>query len=81
MYTATLLLDGIDKVNRFAHIAVSKKYDIDLLSGKYIVNGKSIMGIFSLDLTKPVTMNAYPDNDEIGTLPEEISEFLLSDKK
>lgn len=78
MITETLILDNINKVKSFVDIAITKNYDIDLVSGKYIVNGKSIMGVFSLDLTKPVTMNAYPEEED-GLL-DEISEYIFSEQ-
>lgn len=43
---------------------MTKDYDIELLSGKYIVNAKSIMGVFSLDLTQPLTMVANIGADD-----------------
>lgn len=56
MFEKIIMLDDLQKVNSFVAIAMSKDFDIDLVSGKYLVNAKSIMGIFSLDLTKPVTV-------------------------
>ncbi len=73
MVTAELMLDNMEKVKEFAALAGSKDYDIDLISGKYVVNGKSIMGIFSLDLTKPVTMAAQTED---STLLLELGKFL-----
>ena len=61
MLEKELLLDNIDKVRQFVSVAMGKDYDIELISGKYVVNAKSIMGVFSLDLTKPVTMVAHCD--------------------
>ena len=50
-------LNSIDKVKEFCNLTTYKiNGDIDLISGKYVVDGKSIMGIFSLDLSKPITM-------------------------
>lgn len=50
-------LNDIDKVKEFCNLTTYKiDGDIDLISGKYVVDGKSIMGIFSLDLSKPITM-------------------------
>ena len=43
---------------------MERDYDVDLCSGKYIVNGKSIMGVFSLDLTKPIKMVAHCEADD-----------------
>ena len=50
-----IILDTLDKVNTFVAVAQTRPQDIELTQGKYIVNAKSIMGVFSLDLTKPVT--------------------------
>lgn len=76
MLEKKLLLDNIDKVRQFVNVAMSKDYDIELLSGKYIVNAKSIMGVFSLDLTKPVTMVAHCEL--VGELTKQIQPFLAN---
>lgn len=62
MFEKTIILKDFDAVKKFVDIANQKDYDIELLSGKYVVNAKSIMGIFSLDLTKPIVMVAYTDS-------------------
>ena len=49
-------LNSIADVNAFANTIAHFKSEIDLSSGRYIVNAKSIMGIFSLDLTRPLTL-------------------------
>ena len=61
----TIMLATINDVRDF--VDVTRKYDmeIDLASGRYVVDGKSIMGIFSLDLLKPITLTAYGTNDEL----------------
>ncbi len=51
-----ILLDSFEKVQEFVKITNKKDFDVDLLSGKYLVNAKSIMGVFSLDLTHPLTV-------------------------
>ena len=56
MFEKKIMLDDLQKVNAFVAITSEKDYDIDLISGKYLVNTKSIMGIFSLDLTRPLTV-------------------------
>ena len=61
MFERTIMLKDFEAVKRFVDIANTKDYDIELLSGKYIVNAKSIMGVFSLDLTKPIVMAAHTD--------------------
>ena len=46
-------------------------YDFDLVSGRYVIDAKSIMGIFSLDLSKPIDLNIHADDNV-----EEIMEML-----
>ncbi|MBQ8202770.1 MAG: HPr family phosphocarrier protein [Clostridia bacterium] len=73
MLEKTLMLQSFEDVKKFVEITSAKDYPIELLSGKYIVNAKSIMGIFSLDLTKPVTMVAHCEN--IAELSRQVAPF------
>lgn len=77
--TEILLLDNMEKVKEFVSIALTKSYDVDLVSGKYVINGKSIMGVFSLDLTKPVMINADVGDDNEFAL--QIEKFIFENKK
>ena len=61
MVEETIMLGSIDDVKKLAAIANTKKYDVDIISGKYLVNAKSIMGIFSLDLLSPITVIAHTE--------------------
>ncbi len=79
MVEKNILLSKFDDVRVFVDIANSKDYDIELLSGKYIVNAKSIMGVFSLDLTKPIVMRAHCDS--YAELLKQIAPFLVEEKK
>ncbi len=71
-------LGSIEQVKSFVNLAMSKEFDVDLYSGKYIVNGKSIMGIFSIDLTKPIKMVATCDESDI--FANEIESFVCQEK-
>ena len=64
MIEQKVFLETLDDVKSFVAIAANKPYDIDLLSGKYIINAKSVMGVLSLDLTHPLTMVANTETDE-----------------
>jgi len=57
-------LNSIDKVKRFESDICKMEGDFELVSGKYIVDAKSMMGIFSLDLSKPVLLNIHQETDE-----------------
>jgi len=57
----TVLLDNVNKVKEFVKLANAHPGDIRLYSGAYVVDGKSIMGVFSLDLMQPVTVRITGD--------------------
>ena len=67
-------LSTIEDVRSFVDVVSRCEYDVDLSSGRYIVDGKSIIGIFSLDLMGPLRMTVH--GDEIGEMEEKLSRFL-----
>ena len=71
MKTVKISLNSIDKVKSFVKDITKFDYDFDLLSGRYVIDAKSIMGIFSLDLSKPIDLNIHADDNV-----EEIMEML-----
>ena len=61
--TATkIILSSINDVKNLVNIVNKYDFDIDLISDRYVVDAKSIMGIFSLDLTKPISVQAHTDD-------------------
>ena len=54
MKTFEILLSSINDIKAFVNIVNKYDFDVDLTSGRYVVDAKSIMGIFSLDLSKPI---------------------------
>ena len=56
-------LNSIDKVKSFVNDITKFDSDFDLVSGRYVIDAKSIMGIFSLDLSKPINLNIHGDED------------------
>ena len=54
-------LNSIDKVKSFVNDLTKFDYDFDLVSGRYVIDAKSIMGIFSLDLSKPIDLNIHTE--------------------
>lgn len=71
----TISLDSIAEVNAFASMIAHFNSEIDLSSGRYIVNAKSIMGIFSLDLTKSLTLTVH-GNEELDEIRSAIAPYL-----
>ena len=62
MTTAKIMISSINDVKNLVNIVNKYDFDIDLISDRYVVDAKSIMGIFSLDLTKPITVDAHTDD-------------------
>lgn len=59
MQTVNILLKEAQNIKSFVNIINKYPYDVDLRSGRYVVDAKSILGIFSLDLSKPITLEIY----------------------
>ena len=62
MKTVRISLNSIDKVKSFVNDLTKFDVDFDLVSGRYVIDAKSIMGIFSLDLSKPIDLNIHAEN-------------------
>ena len=74
----SLMLNSIDKVKQFVNVTSKVDGDVFLQSGRYIIDAKSIMGIFSIDLTKPLEMSFEKCSDEEkNKYLEKIQEFLV----
>ena len=67
MKTVHISLNSIDTVKAFVNEITKFDNDFDLVSGRYVIDAKSIMGIFSLDLSKPIELNIHSETnvDEI----------------
>ena len=74
MKTVKISLNSIDKVKSFVNDITKFDYDFDLVSGRYAVDAKSIMGIFSLDLSKPIELDAH--TDDADKFLKEIDRFI-----
>lgn len=62
MKTVRISLNSIDKVKSFVNDLTKFDVDFDLVSGRYVIDAKSIMGIFSLDLSKPIDLNIHAES-------------------
>ncbi len=72
----TIQLSTILDAKKFVNIVAHYDYDIDLISGRYVVDAKSIMGIFSMDISKPLTLVAQTDHAE--ELFAEIADYIVA---
>ena len=76
MKTISIMLNSIDKVKSFVNDITKFDYDFDLVSGRYVIDAKSIMGIFSLDLSKPIDLNIHADDNADAVL-EVLKPYLV----
>jgi phosphotransferase system HPr-like phosphotransfer protein len=75
MKDISVLLGTINDVKEFVNIVTRFDFEVDLISGRYAVDAKSIMGIFSLDLSKPITVQVH--NDDRGEFLAAIEKFIV----
>lgn len=75
MKSVSISLKEIESIKKFSNIIMKYPYEIDLRSDRYIVDAKSILGVLSLDLSKPIAMEIYSDACE--DLLKEIAPFVV----
>ena len=75
MTSVNICLDSIDKVKSFVNEITKFDSDFDLISGRYVIDAKSIMGIFSLDLSKSLNMVIRGEGKNAEELEEELEKF------
>ena len=76
MKTVQISLNSIDKVKSFVNEISKFDNDFDLVSGRYVIDAKSIMGIFSLDLSKPINLNIHAD-ESLAAIMEAIKPYII----
>ena len=77
MKTVQISLNSIDKVKSFVNEITKFDYDFDLVSGRYVIDAKSIMGIFSLDLSKPIDLNIHAEDDS-DVILQALKPYIIS---
>lgn len=77
MKTVSISLNSIDKVKAFVNDISKYDFDFDLVSGRYVIDAKSIMGIFSLDLSKPIDLNIHADGAALDNVMQIISKYTI----
>lgn len=76
MKTVQISLNSIDKVKSFVNDITKFDNDFDLVSGRYVIDAKSIMGIFSLDLSKPIDLSIHAE-DNLDEILEVLKPYLI----
>ena len=75
MRNLLLSLNSIDKVKTFVNDINRFDFDFDLVSGRYVIDAKSIMGIFSLDLSKPIDLNIHAEGDSLQEVLKTLEQY------
>jgi len=76
MKSVTISLDTIEKVRNFVNTVSRQSGDFDLVSARYVIDAKSIMGIFSLDLSKPLRLDIHNASD-YDAIVAELKDFIV----
>ncbi len=77
MKTVQISLNSIDKVKSFVNAITQFEFDFDLISGRYVIDAKSIMGIFSLDLSKPIDLAIHAESN-MDEIMEVLKPYLVN---
>lgn len=76
MKSVQISLNSIDKVKAFVNEISKFEAEFDLVSGRYVIDAKSIMGIFSLDISKPIDLNIHAETG-VDEILEAIDSYLV----
>ena len=77
MTTFNVMLTSINDVKKFVNIASDQPFDIDIVSGRYIVDAKSIMGIFSIDLAKSIQIDVHGTDADRESFHAAVKAFVV----
>ena len=81
MTEKTILIGSIENGKKLSKIANKFEQDIDIVTGRYIIDAKSILGIFSLNLWSPVTIVLHSDDQEVvKSFISELKDFIVEEK-
>lgn len=75
MTTAKIRINTIEDVKNFVSVVTGVDFDVDIVSGRYAIDAKSIMGIFSLDLSKDLEVRVHSDN--CGEFLDDIKKYIV----
>ena len=76
MLTVSVLLDSVEKVQKFVSIISKYDCDLDIEAGHSCVDAKSIVGIFSLDIYNPLRLTINRCGEEVEDILRDINEFM-----
>lgn len=77
MVISKVSLTNIDRVKSFVNCVTKIDTDIDLASGRFVVDAKSILGIFSIDLSQPIELRIHADEKQADEILRQLSDYLV----
>lgn len=77
MRNITVILNSIDRVKDFVNTVSRLECDVDIVSGRYVIDAKSIMGIFSIDLSSPVMLRIHADGEDAEAAVQAVRAFAV----
>ncbi len=78
MKKVEISLNSIEKVKSFVQTISLYDFDFDLISGRYVIDAKSIMGIFSLDLAKPIELSIHSDGEKLDEVLTKLEPYIIT---
>ena len=72
-----IFLGTIERVKNFVNEVSHLECDVDIVSGRYVIDAKSIMGIFSLDLSKPIDLNIHAEDTNVDAVLEVLKPYMI----
>ncbi len=76
MKTVMISLNSIDKVKNFCTDIAKFDAEFDLVSGRYVIDAKSIMGIFSLDISKPIELIIHAEEKDLDDIMAVLAPYI-----
>ena len=77
MFTRKIVIDTVDKVQHLVGAATEAPFEVDIVDKNFIVNAKSIMGLFSIDRSEPLTVSVSADESEAAAFLEQIRPYTV----
>jgi phosphotransferase system HPr-like phosphotransfer protein len=79
LHTVTIRINTFPKARQFCSTVSRMDGEFDLVSKRYVVNAKSMLGIFSLDLSQPLQLNIYTDESKLDSVLKQLAPFLVEE--
>lgn len=79
MKNVKVSLNSIEKVKAFVNDVNRFSVEFDLVSGRYVIDAKSMMGIFSLDISKPIDLNIHTDGDDLNEILTVLEPYIAEE--